>query len=295
MENQFLSQEDAAEIDQAVARVLSNLGNPDPPLNLGEVRELLRLDKVYFSSTDHGILEETVHRLKVAGKQVIKRPSLLIDAIKKFDLSALWLPDRKRILIDEDMAPLKERWGEAHEIGHSIIAWHEPLMHGDSQRTLSVSCHQQIEAEANYAAGRLLFLRNRFTDEVRGGDINFNRVQTLHETYGNTITATLWRTVESLDIPAVGLVSIHPQDEPESDQSPVRYFLRSTTFAQQFAGVTAERLFYGLREFCFGKRGPIGKGEIVLNDVGGTAHLFFFESFHNSYETLTLGTHVKDN
>ncbi|MEN6578332.1 MAG: ImmA/IrrE family metallo-endopeptidase [Phycisphaerales bacterium] len=187
MENQFLDRDNAADIDQSVTKILSDLGNPDPPLNLSEVRELLRLDRVYYSSTDQGMLGETVHRLKVAGKQIMKRPSLLVDAIKKFDLSALWLPDRKRILIDREMPILKQRWGEAHEIGHSMIPWHEPLMHGDQQRTLSITCHQQIEKEANYAAGRLLFLQDRFADEVRSSDVDFKRIRTLHKTYGNTL------------------------------------------------------------------------------------------------------------
>lgn len=291
MEHQFLDKETAADIDQFVAKILSELGNPDPPLNLNEVRELLRLDRVYYSSADPGMLQETVHRLKVAGKQVLKRPSLLLDAIKKFDLSALWFPDQKRILIAHEMPKVKQRWGEAHEIGHSLIPWHEPLMHGDQKRTLSLTCHQRIEKEANYAAGRLLFFQDRFADEIRSGDIDFGRIRALHKTYGNTMTATLWRTIESLDTPAVGLVSIHPQEEPESDCDPVRYFLRSIPFAQQFAGVTAEQLFYMLRTFCYGRRGPIGTGEIILNDIVGIAHVFLFESFHNSYEALTLGTY----
>jgi hypothetical protein len=293
MENQFLDGETAAEIDQSVAKILAGLGHPAPPLRLEEVRELLHLDRVYYSSTDQGMLQETVHRLKVAGKQVMKRPSLLLDAIKKFDLSALWLPDRKRILLDSRMPKLKQRWGEAHEVGHSIIPWHEPLMHGDQHRTLSFDCHQRIEKEANYAAGRLLFLQDHFGEEVRSGPVDFRRVQTLHKTYGNTMTATLWRTVESLAIPAMGLVSIHPQEDPEDNHSPIRYFLRSATFAKQFAAISAEQVFHTLRDFCYGRRGPIGTGEIILEDICGVGHVFLFESFHNSYDALTLGIYQR--
>ena len=59
-------------------------------------------------------------RLKVAGQQVMSRPSLLKTAILKFSLKALYLPDQRRILIDEGEPQLKHRWNEAHEIGHSI-------------------------------------------------------------------------------------------------------------------------------------------------------------------------------
>ncbi len=293
MENQFLDQANAQEIDEYVAKILADLGSPEPPLNLNMVRELLRLDKAYYSSVDQGILQETVHRLKIAGKQIIKRPSLLLDAVKKFDLTALWLPDRKRILIDSELPKLKQRWGEAHEIGHSMIPWHEPLMHGDQRRTLSIACQQQVEKEANYAAGRLLFLQNRFVDEVRSGAVDFDRIRDLHATYGNTMTATLWRTVESMEIPAVGLVSIHPQEEAPEGQDPVRHFLRSWSFAEQFASLTSKQLFLRLREFCYGKRGRIGATEIILRDINGTPHIFSFECFHNSYDALTLGVHLR--
>ncbi len=293
MENQFLDKANAHDIDQYVAKVLSDLGDPESPLDLGEVRELLRLDRAYYSSTDQGVLHETVHRLKIAGKQIIRRPLILVDAIKKFDLRALWLPDRRRILIDSRLPRLKQRWGEAHEIGHSLIPWHEPLMHGDHRRTLSITCHQQIEKEANYAAGRLLFLQDRFADDVRSSTVDLRRIQALHARYGNTLTATLWRTVESLAVPAVGLVSIHPQAEVQEGQDAIRYFLRSLVFAEQFASVTAEQLFFSLRKFCYGTRGPIGAGEVILRDVAGVPHVFLFESFHNSYDALTLGVHQR--
>ncbi len=111
MTNNFIDQQTADNIDLYIQRVLSGIGNPEPPLDLGEVCELLHLDKSYYSSTEHGVLQETIHRLKVAGQQIMKRPTILIDAIKKFELNALWLPDRKRILIDREMPELKQRWG----------------------------------------------------------------------------------------------------------------------------------------------------------------------------------------
>ncbi len=291
MKNRFLSEETADGIDKRIQRVLSDLGNPEPPLNLAEVLDVLELDKGYYSADDQGVLQETIHRLKVAGKQIVKRPLILLDAIKKFDLSALWLPDRKRILIDSAMPKLKQRWGEAHEIGHSVIPWHEPLMHGDQERTLSMTCKQQIEAEANYAAGRLLFLQDRFVDEVRSDDFCFRNIQRLHKVYGNTMTSTLWRTVESLAVPAFGMVSIHPKEKPQEGQERIRRFLRSRAFGEKFSSVTAGQLFNAIGHFCYGKRGPIGKGEILLEDENGVEHAFFVESSNNSYDTLTFGVY----
>lgn len=152
MRNIYLSDRTAADIDARVARVLKGLGNPRPPLRLELVRDLLRLDRRYFSSGDPSAAQEFVHKLTMAGKQLALRPTLIWDVIKKWDLRALYLHDRKRILLDSNLPEIKQRWGEAHEIGHSLMDWHEVFALGDDQHSLSPSCHAQLEAEANFAA-----------------------------------------------------------------------------------------------------------------------------------------------
>jgi hypothetical protein len=67
----------ARDIDQQVAKVMRGLGSLEPPIRLQDVRELLRLDLGYYSSSDTGLIRETISRLKVAGKQVIARPTIL--------------------------------------------------------------------------------------------------------------------------------------------------------------------------------------------------------------------------
>jgi hypothetical protein len=124
VKNTILGERTRNDIDKRVERLLRGLGNPNPPINLVDVRELLKLDKSYYSGEDDGLLAEAVSRLKVGGKQLLLRPSLLKDAIKKFDLRALYLPDRKRILLDQGIPEKKLRWLEAHEIIHDVIPWH---------------------------------------------------------------------------------------------------------------------------------------------------------------------------
>ncbi|MCY4458900.1 MAG: hypothetical protein OXC26_00625 [Albidovulum sp.] len=65
-----------------------------------DVRELLKLDLDFYTADDPGILRETVSRIRVAGIQVYKLPTLLVDAIRKASLQALYLLDRRRILLD---------------------------------------------------------------------------------------------------------------------------------------------------------------------------------------------------
>ena len=158
--NRLLSERTAHDIDARVERVLKGLGNPEPPLRLEDVRHLLKLDLKFYTAKDASVAQEAISRIRVATLQVFNRPALILDAIHKWSLKALYLPDRKRILLDGDLPIKKHRWNEAHEIGHSLLPWHEDAMLGDNSHTLSPECHEQVEAEANFAAGRLLFLRD---------------------------------------------------------------------------------------------------------------------------------------
>lgn len=287
--NLILNPNTAQNIDAQVARVLKDLGNPEPPLRLEEARELLRLDLGYYSSTNEGWLREKIHKLALAGKQIVARPSLLLDVVRKMSLKALVLPDRKRLLIDAELPAPKQRWSEAHEIAHTIIPWHKGISFGDQDKTLRPSCHELVESEANYGAGRLIFIGNRFREELLGEPVTFDRIRKMSKAYGNSMTTTLWRAVEHLDIPAVGIVSQHPTS-PETDE-PVRYLIRSRRFEQSFSHLTEATLFRFLASYCFGRRGPLGQTEASVADSNGDEHEFFFETFYNGYEALTLGLH----
>jgi hypothetical protein len=266
--NIILDAETARDIDDRVSRVLRDLGYPGPPLPLAEVRELLSLDRAFYASGDTDVLKETVHRLRVAGKQVLLRPSLLLDVVRKLELKALWVPDRRRILIDRELHSARQRWGEAHEIGHSLIPWHDQMLHGDPQRTLQQACELRLEAEANYAAGRLLFLRGEFRERLLSDPVSLASVRSLAKVFGNSVTATLWRAVEVLDRPAFGLISQHPRDPLPPDSPPVRHFIRSREFASHFPGITSDYLFALLSRFCFGRVGPIGQALSRLVKAG---------------------------
>ena len=299
MRTPALSARTARDIDSQVAKVLRGLGNPGPPLDLRLARDLLSLDRAYYSSSDDSAARDNVSRMLVAGKQVLLRPALLIDAIRKLSLRALYLPDHRRILLDKDQPPLKHRWNEAHEIGHSIIPWHQGLM-GDDRLTLRPTCHAQTENEANYAAGRLLFLGSHFIEEARSMYPRFEVVLQLAERYGNTKTSTLWRYVAECfpDSPAVAMISGHPHpSRRKSDfdtSNPCKHFITSPSFAQNFGGVTERILFSKIVGYCGAQRGGmLGSAEIVLMSEAGEAHSFVFETFYNGYEALTAGIHVR--
>lgn len=298
-QNRILRTRTAEDIDQRVERVLKGLGNPEPPLSLADVRELLKLDKKFYTAEDPGVLQESVSRIRVASVQIFQRPTLLMEAIKKMSLKALYIPDQKRILLDATLPEKKHRWNEAHEIGHSLLPWHEDTMLGDNAHTLSRDCHDQVEAEANFAAGKLLFLRDRFTNEALDLSPNIATIQMLHRTFGNTLSTTFYRFIETVghDKPMVGLISDHPHPDRRAHDFdpllPCRHHIRSGAFANKFSKIRDVDLFSYIAGYCGSQRGgPLGNSEFLIKDDNGDLHRFYFETFFNRYDALTFGVHI---
>ena len=200
MKNQPIDPFAAQDIREQIDKILRGLGNPEPPLNLVDVRELLKLDTQFYSTTNTGWLRESVSKIKVGAKQLAMRPALILDVVSRADLKALWIPDRKRILINEKLPQLKQRHAEAHEITHSITPHHRPFLFGDDRETLRTSCHEKLESEANFGSGQLLFLTERFVAEARDLPRALTTVQDLAKAFGNTITMTRWRFVEEAHV-----------------------------------------------------------------------------------------------
>lgn len=298
--NYLLSRKTAQDIDERVERVLRGLGNPEPPLRLEDARELLKLDLAFYTADNPGIAREAVSRIRVATLQIMQRPTLIIEAVRKFSLKALYLPDRKRILLDGSEPIKKHRWNEAHEIGHSLIPWHDGVMLGDNAHTLSRDCREQVEAEANFAAGRLLFLRERFSAEARSVDLSIASVQQLHGTFGNTISTTLYRFIEvaGSEHPLVGLITCHPhatrRPADHDPTKPCRHFIQSPAFAARFSKISEAAVFEAVAGYCGSQSGgPLGTAELILCDDNGDQHRFRFETFYNRYDALTLGVYVR--
>lgn len=299
MKSISLGHRTTADIDRQVAKVMDGLGNPDPPIDLSIVRDLLKLDRGYYSTSDDGFLREIFSRMKVAGKQVLLRPTILKDAVQTLSLKALYLPDQKRILLDNDLPPLKHRWNEAHEIGHDVIPWHAGMMLGDTEQTLTPICHAHMEAEANYAAGQIVFPSCRFAVEAIASTPSLDLVRRLSKAFGNTMTSTLWRFVEKGHggRPMVALVTGHPHPtrrRPDFDAfNPCRYCVESQPFRERFRATETD-LFAVVAGYCGSQRGgSLGQREVVLVDRNGDRHMFGFETFFNSYEAMTLGFQLR--
>ena len=298
--NHFIARRPGTDIAERVDRVLRKLGNPEPPLNLAAVRRLLGLELRFYPTEDKEFSMEAVSKIMVSTMHVFRRQLLLIEAIRRFDLSALYLSKWRSIFLDPRLPDKKHRWSEAHEIGHTLIPWHGNAAFGDNRQTLSPECRRRIESEANFAAGRLLFLGDRFVDEARSREPSIDTVLELHRLFGNSITSTFYRLVESASRgrPIVGLITRYPSVEPVDDNPELatrrEHFVRSPTFARHFKGVQEDELFKQIAAYCkqdcWG--GRLGESELVLADDNGVRQRFRFETFFNYYDALTLGVHV---
>jgi len=275
-------------------KILRELDYPEPPLLLEDVRRFLDLDRGYFTADDDGLLQMVFSRLKRAGKQVLSRPMLLADVIKEFDLRALYIPDRKKILIDDSVPKPKHRWLEAHEIGHDILPWHHEMMLGDDDLTPTAAVHDKLEAEANFAAGSLVFLGTRFVQEAKATNPSIEAALKLKKVYGNTLTTTLWRLVEHAgeERPIIALIGQHPR-RLLWDKPPFRHVILSPAFDKAFKSPNVEKMMEAMTGYCRPGRGPLGQETIILFDRDGAHHEFIFETFFNSYDALTLGVHSR--
>lgn len=295
MRNPQLRHLTALDVDSQIDKILRGLGYPEPPLRIEDVRELLRLDTTFYASTDANIFREMFSRAYVGAQQVFARPTLLAEALSKLQLRALWIPDRKRILIDQSIPVIKHRWVEAHEVTHSILPWHNDALFGDNEQTLAPHCHEQLEGEANYGAGRLLFLGDHFATQAADHPASLASVRNLAQAYGNTITSTLWRYVEQLgrNKPLVALVSRHPARPPKPGEESCRYFIRSDAFIKRYSAITEQRLLEAVESYCVNRRhGDLGSSELLLLDARGEQQIFAFETYYNGYDALTLGVHL---
>ena len=99
--NYLLRRRTQERIDERIERLLNRIGNPEPPLELKIARDALDLDLAYFQKDDPSIIDDVISMLRVSGKQIIRRPALFVDVVRKFELRAFYLPDEKRILLDK--------------------------------------------------------------------------------------------------------------------------------------------------------------------------------------------------
>lgn len=95
-------------------------------------------------------------------------PHRFRDVIKKLSGRVLGLLsiEKREYFIDRTMPVARQRFTEAHEIGHDALPWHEAAFWGDDESTLDPSTRDVLEREANVFSAQLLFGAGRFTQQA---------------------------------------------------------------------------------------------------------------------------------
>src|SRR5690606_37942068 len=159
--------------------------------------------------------------------------------------------------------------------------WHKHYLLGDSTTELSPACHAKIEAEANYTSGQLVFMQERFVEELMGLPLSIDSLRQHSSTFGNSKATTLWRMVEEYQgaQAVVGIVSGHPRYPADDFDSlkPCRYSIQSSKFRSRFSNITEVQLFNTLKEYCgYQRGGALGTDGVVLLDDNGDRCEFVF-------------------
>ena len=288
---------ETTDINSHVDRLLRDLGRPDPPLKLDQVRTLQKLDLTYYSKSDLNLLDEMAHRARMAGNTILSSAKRMAEVVDQFGLRGLLMlkENEKKIFIDDEVVELKRRFIIAHEVTHDLLPWHRSLLLGDNETTLSPSCHQIMEAEANYGGRRLIFMGGQFQKEAKDCTLNWKSIEILKKRYGNTLTTTLWHMVCEREPthPVFGIISRHPFNTTignRGDGEDVAYFIRSNGFRASFANVKQDDAFKAMRSYASTKtRGPIGEDVCIFLNLNGEPCDFEMFTFSNGYDLLTYG------
>lgn len=279
----------AQEIDKAIKKILGEMGVKDPPLRIDDVIKHMAVDRAYYNLEDPGLHREFLHKLRIGGKKAK-------DILHRIKLSALWLPDQKRILIDNSIVENKMKWTNAHELSHGIIPAHQHFFCGDTAETLDPEYHEILEAEANYGASALIFMGDRFTAHGRDCSRTMGSILKLSSLYQNSQTTTIRRFVQHThDCPMLAVVSTPSwQEKPEDQKSRCRYFIPSPRFQKKFSSVSEGAILEHIDAYSIPKKGgPVGSGTFQLCDDNGERHEFFGETFFNHYYLQSLIVHQR--
>jgi hypothetical protein len=116
---------------------------------------------------------------------IAKKPARL-----KRLLGALWFEERT-IFIDTTQPETRVLFTDAHEAGHALCEWHEDVLRLDTEDELFRQLHAGVEAEANYAAGLIVFQGGRFHRRALADQVSIRAPLAIARDYGASRHAAL--------------------------------------------------------------------------------------------------------
>jgi hypothetical protein len=275
------------QIDKAVERVLAEAGIKTPPVRVEDLLDYLRVHRDFYNLQDPVLLQRFWHKVKVQKQK-------LIQVVNRIKLSAVWLPNEERILVDQSQPQPKQEWASFHDGLHRILDWHRPFFLGDTATTLDPDYQETLEEEANYGASAAMFCGRAFTADARDVAPNWSGLQQMKQKYRKSWVTTLRRFVEhGHDLPMAMMVSTPPWlRKPDNQENRYRHFVGSSRFDSQFPDVITEDIRDEIdRNTRYRRGGPVGEFSIAIRDANGNLNEFLGESFFNQHDILTLMVH----
>ncbi len=272
-----------SEIDRIAYNILREAKLQEPPIQIEELLDFLKLHRKFYDLEDPSLLKRFAHKLRIGGQRIIQ-------IVRKIKLVAIWAPDEEQILIDRSQPPLKQLWASFHDATHTVLPWHRDFFLGDTAQTLEPYYQDLLEEDANYGASTLMF-GPRFTEQALDLPIGWATIDKLQKLHKKSYVAVLRRYVEhGPDECLAGVVSTaFWQSKPDDQITRCRYFVRSKRFEVLFPAVSGEELRQFIDKSTRMRRGgPVGAFNVLLSDLSRKHHLFVGESFYNGHYVLTL-------
>ena len=207
-------------------------------------------------------------------------------------LGLLSIPER-RYHIDRTMPVERQRFTEAHEIGHDALPWHRGAYFGDDSSTLSPETRVELEVEANAFASELLFGAGKFNQEADQWAPALDVPLALAPTYQTSVHATLRGYVEWSDRPlaligvgriwGAGGLTVFPNQTMES----ASFLHRYGPILPMLPKIVGPQVYPLITRFAVTHPGQIEESEVVLDTKRGRVK-FVAEGFGNGYMNFIL-------
>jgi hypothetical protein len=149
-------------------------------------------------------------------------------------LGALWFKDRT-VFVDRSQPEPRQLFTDAHEATHVMCPWHEATLKLDNEDTLFRQVKIQVETEAGFGAGQLIFQGGRFHRRALHEQVSMRTPLALAGDYGASRHATLHHyTEEHPDAVALLIAGRYPY----LDQTlPIWRSVESRAFRARFGAV----------------------------------------------------------
>lgn len=261
---------------------------------------LQRADAVGVFPTPMEAVQRTLdirHRIDVADLPSEVRASK--PSVLKRILGAIWF-EEKTVFIDTTQSEPRQLFTDAHETTHAMCPWHaQTLALVDTEDEFNGRrALLQIEVEANFGAGALIFQGGRFHRRALENQVSIRAPLELAPDYGASRQAAIhYYAQEHPDAVALLVAGRYPHSD---GKVPIWQCVESHSFAQRF-GPLVNLLPNGELKVIDGEDAPLAgivrearlavdppEANITIPDLNGASHDFVAEAFFNGHVNLVF-------